>query len=1205
MSSKRRPGGDRRYEGARKAKGARQRPEAAPRLEHHVDGLALPGSATPLLVREAWAALQAREERFRALVENGTDGIALVKADGRVIYVSPSITEILGYAPAGLRGRSGFAFIHPEDRTPARALIASSITQPGVPLPLELRGRHKDGSWRDLELVVVNRLGDPSVAGVVANFRDITRRKQVEASLRRLASIVESSEDAIVGKTLDGVITSWNRGAERLYGYTSEEAIGRSITMLAPRGRKRETRAVLDRVALGDRIDPYETVLVRKDGRAIHVSLTFSPILERGRVVGASAIARDVTARKRDDEARRASGERYRTLMEQANDAILVCDATGRILEANRRAEELLSRPRALLVGLAYADVSPEERAHAAHDRERLVVEGALDVQRRQMLRADGSRVSVEVSGALVDVPEGPLAFVTIRDITERTRAEEALRRGAEKLKSVLDGALDAVIGMDERGLISSWNTRAEAIFGWTAQEAVGRSVADLLIPAGQREAHTKGLERFLATGQGPLIGRRVEVTALHRRGSEFPIELSVVAVADAGGTAFTAFIADITERRRAQEALEQLRRRYELILNSIADGVHGIDLQGRITFENPAAARMLGWDVAELAGLPAHETIHHSWADGIARPKGECPILATVTDAVLRPVKEDVFWRKDGTSFPVEYLVAPKLDADGRGAGAVVTFRDITERKEAERRLTESEAQYRRLFDSNAQPMWVFDEETLAFLAVNAAAILHYGWSHEEFLGLRLTDLRPPEEVPQLLAVLAEARGQNAFFKFGNASALRHRKKDGTLIDVEGVASRIVFAGRPAWLSLVSDVTERKRLEAQVLHSQKMDSIGRLAGGVAHDFNNILGVIVGSADLLRRRLPDDPRAHKYVDDLQKAAQRGAGLTRQLLAFSRRQVLQPRVVSLNDVAGEMEQMLRRLIGEDVQLVTVFDDSVAPVRADPGQIEQVLMNLVVNARDAMPRGGRIVIETGTVWLDEDYAACHAGVAPGRYSMLLVSDSGHGMSPQVQAHLFEPFFTTKEKGKGTGLGLATVHGIVKQSGGDVFVYSEPGHGSTFKVFLPAVDEPSGKAELSPVEETHLARGSETVLLVEDEEALSGILQERLEESGYSVLTAPDGIAALALCERREGPIDLLLTDVILPRMGGSELARRLAERRPQMKVLYMSGYTDDAVILHGVLTEQTAFLEKPFTANSLLRKIREVLDQPPAVPEVESE
>ena len=1024
-------------------------------------------------MREGRAALQAREERFRALVENGTDGIALLSADGRVIYVSPSITEILGYTPAELRGQSGFEFIHPEDRKPARALIASSIAQPGVPLPLELRGRDKDGSWRDLELVVVNRLGDPSVAAVVTSFRDIT-------------------------------------------------------------------------------------------------------------------------ARKRADEARQASEERYRALVEQANDAILVCDAAGRILEANRRAEQLLSRPRALLVGLAYDDLSPEEHANPAHDRERLMVEGALDVQRRQMLRADGSRVSVEVSGALVDVAEGPLAFVTIRDITERTRAEEALRRGAERLKSVLDGALDAVIGMDERGLISSWNPRAEAIFGWTAREAVGRSVADLLIPAGQREAHAKGLERFLATGQGPLIGRRVEVTALHRSGNEFPIELSVVAVEDSGGTAFTAFIADITERRRAQESLEQLRRRYELILNSIADGVHGIDLEGRITFANPAAARMLGWDVAELTERPAHETIHHSWADGAARPKGECPILATVSDAVLRPVQEDVFWRKDGTSFPVEYLAAPKLDADGRGAGAVVTFRDITERKEAERRLTESEAQYRRLFDSNAQPMWVFDEETLAFLAVNAAAILHYGWSHEEFLGLRLTDLRPPEDVPQLLAVLAEARGQNAFFKFGTARALRHRKKDGTFIDVEGVSSRIVFAGRPAWLSLVTDVTERKKLEAQVLQSQKMDSIGRLAGGVAHDFNNILGVITGSGDLLRRRLPEDPRAHKYVDDIQKAADRAAPdpAAPRLQsptgpAASHRQPQQRHRGDGGDAAPPHRR--RRPAGHRLRRSGgARAGRSRPARAGPDEprCERPRRDATGGAhrdRDGhgvARRGLRVVpCRRGARTPFDARRPRHrprhvaGGAVPSLRALLHHEGDGEGYGPRPRDRArdreaeWRPFVRRQRARPWIDL-----QGVPAQHGRAV-----------------------GKAEVAPVEDAHLTRRSETVLLVEDEAALREILKERLEESGYTVLTAPDGIAALALCEGREGPIDLLLTDVILPRMGGSDLARRLGEIHPGMKVLYMSGYTDDAVILHGVRTEKMPFIQKPFTPSSLVRKIREVLDR----------
>jgi PAS domain S-box-containing protein len=515
----------------------------------------------------------------------------------------------------------------------------------------------------------------------------------------------------------------------------------------------------------------------------------------------------------------------------------------------------------------------------------------------------------------------------------ERRRAESALRRSEGRMKSVLDAALDAVIGMDAQGRVVSWNPRAEAIFGWSAGEAVGHQLAELIIPPRHREAHTEGLARFLETGEGPVIGRRIELSALRRDGSEFPVELTITVLKEGDAPLFSAFVADITER---------------------------------------------------------------------------------------------------------------------------------------------------------------------------------------------------------------------------------------------------------------------KHLQAQLLQSQKMDSVGRLAGGVAHDFNNLLGVITGYGELLKQRIPDEPQLKRYVSDILKAAERAAGLTRQLLAFSRKQVLQPLVLDLNAVVGEMEKMLRRLIGEDIQLVTVFDDRLRRVQADPGQIEQVLMNLAVNARDAMPRGGRLTIETANVDLDAGYARSRPGVKPGPHVMLAVSDTGHGMDAEVLGHVFEPFFTTKERGKGTGLGLATVHGIVKQSGGHIFVYSEPEHGTTFKVYLPRLEEAETVLETTPALEASPQRGSETILLVEDEESLRSIVREILEASGYTVIEARHAGHALEIAEGRPAPIQLLITDVVMPGMSGSELVMRLAASHAETRALYMSGYTDDAVVLHGVLAADVAFLQKPFTAEALVRKVREVID-----------
>ncbi len=391
----------------------------------------------------------------------------------------------------------------------------------------------------------------------------------------------------------------------------------------------------------------------------------------------------------------------------------------------------------------------------------------------------------------------------------------------------------------------------------------------------------------------------------------------------------------------------------------------------------------------------------------------------------------------------------------------------------------------------------------------------------------------------------------------------------------------------------LEDEITERKRLQEQLLQSQKMEAVGRLAGGVAHDFNNLLTIINGYAQLLLERLsPEDP-SRGQVQEIKNAGDRATSLTRQLLAFSRRQVLAAQVLDLNTVVVNLDKMLRRLIGEDIELVTVPGEALGRVKADPGQIEQVILNLAVNARDALPRGGKLTIETANAELDEAYAATHVPLTPGPYVMLAVSDTGHGMDRETQARIFEPFFTTKEKGKGTGLGLATVYGIVKQSGGYIWVYSEPGRGATFKIYLPRIEEAVKTSGPNKVD-LGTPGGSETILLVEDEASVRSLVRRTLEAKGYKVIEAGNGADALLTCSQYEGSVDLLVTDVVMPEMSGRELAERLAPFHPNMKVLFMSGYTDDAVVRHGVLEAETAFLQKPFTPDALARKVREALD-----------
>jgi two-component system, cell cycle sensor histidine kinase and response regulator CckA len=518
--------------------------------------------------------------------------------------------------------------------------------------------------------------------------------------------------------------------------------------------------------------------------------------------------------------------------------------------------------------------------------------------------------------------------------------------------------------------------------------------------------------------------------------------------------------------------------------------------------------------------------------------------------------------------------------------------------RRRAEEEVRKAAERYRLLFKSSPLPMFVYDIETLAILAVNDASTRHYGYTRDEFAALTVREIQVTDDA----AALRERETHIASFE--GASLWHHRKKDGSIIAVEVSAHDIEFEGKPARLALTTDVTQRlraeeslRKTEKQLLQAQKMEAIGNLAGGVAHDFNNLLSVILSySAMLAADMTPSDPRRADLME-IEAAGKRAVELTRQLLAFGRQQILQPKIVNLNDVVAGMERLLRRLIGADVELTVVTDPNLGKVKVDPGQIEQIVMNLAVNSRDAMPEGGKLTIETTNVELDGKYAAEHPGAVAGPHAMLAVTDTGTGMDKATQARMFEPFFTTKEMGKGTGLGLATVFGIVQQSGGTIWVYSEPGSGTTFKVYFPrASSEVVTAARRSDAPKGAAASGTETILLVEDEESVRVLARTILQRLGYHVIEAQSGGDAFLICEQHKATIHLLITDVVMPRMSGRQLAERLLPIRPAMKVLYMSGYTDNSIVHHGVLDSGVAFLQKPITPEALARKVREVLDAP---------
>jgi PAS domain S-box-containing protein len=817
-----------------------------------------------------------------------------------------------------------------------------------------------------------------------------------------------------------------------------------------------------------------------------------------------------------------------------------------------------------------------------------------------------------------------------------RAHAAEAAERESEaRTRMIIETALDALIVIDVEGRVTEWNAQAQTMFGWSCEEVIGESLSSKIIPAQYRDAHEAGLKRYLRGEHGPVINRRIEVTARHRDGHEFPVEVSISPTRIADTYTFSAFVRDVTERKFAETQLRESEEQYRSVVTALEDGVILADHQGVIQACNASAERILGVSAGRLLQRSLHDpywqAIHE---DGTAFPDSRSPIMVTLRTGKpcagvimgLRIPEGGVRW--------ISINTRPLMrNADSAPHAVVASLTDITEQKRGEQRLrvqhgitrvlaeattlkeaatvilesiceplgwslgilwiVDEPARVLRCMDSWAQPnskVEAFDAASRQRTFVRGVGLPGRVW--ETGTSAWIVDIQHDANFPRFpMAEQVGLHGAAAFpILLGGA--------------VEGVMEFFsreirqsddhILALMAAIGSQVGHLIERRQLEEQLRQSQKMEAIGRLAGGIAHDFNNLLTVITGYSEVALSRLNQDDPLHMELKEIKQAGHRAATLTSQLLAFSRRQVLQPKVLDLNVVVTNLEKLLHRLIGEDVNLVVSLASSLGHIHVDPGQIEQVLMNLAVNARDAMPKGGKLVIETQNVDFNGPSAGRTLSVQPGSYVMLMVSDTGTGMDEYTRSHIFEPFFTTKEQGKGTGLGLSTVYGIVKQGDGEIIVDSKPGQGSTFMIYFrrvagrnPIIPEAVPKAVVTPP-------GTETLLLVEDEPAIRALSGDILRHYGYTVLEARHGVEALLTGSQYLGAIHLLITDVIMPQMSGSEVAERLTHERPHMKVLYISGYTNDTIIHHGVLEEGTAFLQKPFSPDALAYKVRQVLD-----------
>ena len=978
----------------------------------------------------------------------------------------------------------------------------------------------------------------------------------------------------------DGAFIEVNQAWLETLGYAREEVLGRNFgDFLHPDwgGHFKENFPRFK--ALGE-IMGVEFEMRRKDGNYVHVS--FNGKVGRdaaGRFKQTYCIFQDITRQRRTEVALQDSEAKWRNIIMSTPQVGVGIDPDGRIVFANTHLLELTGWSEEEVLGRDWFDtfVPAANREAIRRVFETVMHQQAtsgLSNYENPILTRNGELRNIAWSNALSRDVHGNIVDVVCLgvDLTERQQAMEALRESEERHRSYIENAPYGICVVDDLGRYRQVNPAACRITGYSEEELLAMGIGDMVF-AEDLPAVTRDFAELHGSG------------VLHR---EYPFRkkggerrwwsLKALKLSE---SRFIGFVYDITDRMEAQARLVASQSRHRAILMTSMDGFWMVDAGGRLLEVNQTYCRMSGYSEAELLTMSIGDLdVEETFDQTSARMQ---QLLVTGSGGF-----ESRHRRKDGTEFEVEVRVMVSPTEQGR---LVVFLRDITEQKRAEAALRESEERYRALHNASFGGIVIHDKGLI--LECNQGLAEITGYTVEELVGM-----------DGLLLIAPGARAmvmQNIVSNYEKAYEATGLRKNGEEYPLRLEARSIPYRGRQVRSVEFRDITEvrkaeadRQRLQEQLLQAQKMETVGRLAGGVAHDFNNMLGVILGRTEMADERLPLSHPSREDLAEIRRAAERSVNLTRQLLAFARKQTIAPKVMDLNEAVAGMLKMVRRLIGEDIDLVWLPADGLWSVKIDPSQLDQILANLCVNARDAINGVGKVTIETENRVFDAAYCSLHQGYAPGEYVQLALSDDGCGMDKAVIDHLFEPFFTTKELGKGTGLGLATVYGIVKQNDGFVNVYSEPGQGTTFKVCLP---RHLAERQPLPVQEDggEAAGGEECILVVEDEPAILKLIGTMLERLGYSVLAASSPTAALEMVEASDRPIALLLTDVIMPEMNGRELSNRIKALRPGVATLFMSGYTANTIAHHGVLDQGVEFIEKPFFKKDLAAKIREVLQR----------
>ena len=1130
--------------------------------------------------------LRRSEEKYRAVVENARE-IIMVIQEGQIVFVNQTATDILGYSIEEITSESLAKFIHPADRELVLGRYLARMDGKPVTGQYTFRALHKNGEalWLDVNVVYIEWEGKPATLNFLT---DITERRQAEEALRESEKSYRNLFDdhAAVKLVIDpatGNIIKANHAAAAYYGWSREQLAQmkiQDINIMPPEIIQDEMK----NASSAQRIH-FEFRHRLADGSIRDVEVFSSMIKMEGRDY-LHSIVHDITERKLAEENLSTALQHLNAHMDNSPLAVIEFDPMFRVIRWSKEAERVFGWTAEEVEGKAINelrwvynedDVLVQQESSGLFSGER---RRSKNVNRNY--RKDGSIIWCEWYDSAIYDTQGNIVSILslVLDITERKQAEEALRESEEKYRKLFDTTPVGTGISTLEGKVLTMNRSMQEITGYTEDEYRGAVLNTYANP--EDREHVMEILRT----QGRV--RDMEVELVRRDGTHYDSLVNLDQVNMGGETVLVTTVRDITKRKQAEKALRESEETLRSVFKATPIGVT-FNKGRRLISVNDSMCEIIGYTERELIGTDARIFF---FTQEEYEEVGRTLYPQAIKDG--RGSVETRMRRKDGSAVHV-ILTAGILHADNPSHGFVVTVNDITDRKKAEEALYESEKKFAQLVEQSPIAIEVYNSDGL-LLNVNRAYENLWNIRKETVIGkFNILKHQIPRNQNVFDYIERAFRGEKLQLPLsehdpnitGDFPAARKRFVQPyiyPIINERGVISHVVLIN--------IDVTEQERLEQQLLQAQKMETIGRLAGGVAHDFNNILTVINANAEMALMFMEQTDQHYEAFEEIRKSGERAANLTRQLLAFSRRQIIEPRVINLNQTLMEMDKMFRRLIGEHIELITLPEESVWQVKVDPGQIEQVLINLVVNARDAMPDGGKLIIETHNVVLDEEFTNSHQDTIPGNYVMFAVSDTGIGMNAETLSHLFEPFFTTKPKGSGTGLGLSTCYGIVKQNKGGIWIYSEPARGTSVKVYLPAIEETTQNMEVHTIQEI-FPPGTETVLVVEDDRGIRTMINRQLTTSGYRVLTASNGDEALSLVGKHPEPIQLLITDVIMPLMGGKELADRLAVIYPGLRILFMSGYTDNSIVHHGVIEPGIKFIQKPFSMVDFMRKIREVL------------